>query len=90
MLISELVPALGIDETGESSGRGGGECRNPSEMVLLGVSNKVEDNTEACWIEWLSENAVYFLSVVFALANYVSFCKKQNKRQIRTLKYGRC
>lgn len=71
MLISELVPALGIDETGESLGRGGGECRVRSEMFLFGVSDKVEENTEACWIEWLSENAVYFLSAVFALASYV-------------------
>lgn len=45
---------------GESLGRGGGECRIRSEMFLLGVSDKVEGNTEACWMEWLSENAVSF------------------------------
>ena len=47
----EIVLALGVDETGESLGRGGGECWIRSEIFLSGVSNKVEENAEECsWI----------------------------------------
>lgn len=39
---------LRVDRRKESSGRGGGKCWMLSEILLFGVSNKLEGMTEAC------------------------------------------
>ena len=48
MLISETFVALRVDRRKESSGRGGGKCWMHSEILLFGVSKKLEGVTEAC------------------------------------------
>lgn len=40
LLIREIFLALGVDDSRDSLGGGGGECRTRSEICLIGVSNR--------------------------------------------------